>query len=281
LKNRTYVSVRRIPRFTLLDGSLLLLATAMVVLAPHRALAQGNTTTTRPFSDWLSTQGTFCAAPFGVGGGCLFVPPVPNYVAWTSGLGGSSSQNTQNRFTLIDYAGLANAWIESQSAGAVSLGTQVSGTVTERALDDGSAEVTVLVHTKNALAWVISGDGKGNYDTARGPLLFGHRAQDVLAGGDAVLGNCNLEVVFINTAPGAPLPDLVQLTVAAAPGTRFTFEAFQANATGTLRANFGVSDGTPGREQVTQTGVLSSQGSGGPRHDFFPAEHIDLFVIGK
>jgi hypothetical protein len=169
----------------------------------------------------------------------------------------------------------------SRASPGVSLGTQVTGTVTERALSDGRAEVTVLAHTKNALAWAIACTGNLNCDFANGPLLFGHRAQDVLAGEDAALATCNLQVVFINTAPGAPLPDLVQVVNFPAPGTGTRVIAFQASAKGTLRANFGVPDGTPGSEHLVETGTLMSQGNGGPRGDFFPAEYIELRVTGQ
>lgn len=43
----------------------------------------------------------------------------------------------------------------------------------ERPLADGRAEVTVILHTKNALTWVVDGD-----DFANGELLFGHRVPD-------------------------------------------------------------------------------------------------------
>ena len=56
-----------------------------------------------------------------------------------------------------------------------SLGTQVGGTVSERALSDGRAEVTVILHTENALAWVSTAD-----DAINGTLLMGSRAQAIL-----------------------------------------------------------------------------------------------------
>jgi hypothetical protein len=91
-------------------------------------------------------------------------------------------------------------------------------------------------------------------DFAGGTLLFGHRAPDVLAGADAALGDSLFQISFINTAPGAPLPDLMQLFFAPAPGQQLHQYVFHASASGTLRAAFGVADGTPGKVSVAQTG---------------------------
>ncbi|WP_263368928.1 hypothetical protein [Edaphobacter bradus] len=92
------------------------------------------------------------------------------------------------------------------------------------------------------------------------------------------MGKCLLHLVFINSALGAPLPDLVQLLISNPGAVRFV--AINSTAAGPLNANFGVPTGTPGLFQMTQTGVLQSNGSGGPRGDFFPAERINLTVAG-
>jgi hypothetical protein len=155
------------------------------------------------------------------------------------------------------------------ASGGASLGTTADGRVIERPLDDGTAEVTVLVHTTNAFVYVT--------DLNLNPL-FGNTPTDVAAGSQAGVGKCLLHLVFINSAPGAPLPDLVQLFISNPGGVRFV--AINSTATGPLNANFGVSTGTPGFFQMTQTGVVQSHGSGGPRGDFFPAEHINLTVAG-
>jgi hypothetical protein len=142
-------------------------------------------------------------------------------------------------------------------------------------LKDGRAEVRVILHTRNALTWVIEG---GNYAT--GPLLFGHRAPDVLAGADAALGDCYLELVFINTAPGADLPDLIKIYACPDPGQELVSIAFRTNTQGTLREAFGVPDGTPGMVQITQTGLFMT-GFHGAVGDGFPCEHIHLRVLGQ
>ena len=219
-------------------------------------------TTTRPISDFIETQGTFCIDD-GMGGCFLFVPPVANFIGW--------SDLKANLCASVDYAGLANEYVESASGGAVSFSTETDGTVIERPLPDGRAEVTILLHTKNALTWIID----GCEDFATNPLLFGHRAPDVLGGEDAALGESSLKVGFVNTAPGDPLPDLEQLIFAPLPGQEFpSFISFRAQADGML------ADGTPGRVEVTQTGLFITSFMGATA-DGFPAEKIILRAVGK
>jgi len=203
-------------------------------MLPAAALYAQPGTTRRPISDFVSAQGTFCWPD---GSGCLlFVPPIPNFIAW--------GDSDFTKCVSVDYAGLANATYGN------AFGTQTRGTVVERALSDGRADVTVTLHTANALTWVIDGCA----DFAGGPLLFGHRAPDVLAGADAALGDSLFHISFINTAPGAPLPDLTQLFFFPEPGQQLHEYVFQASASGTLRSAFGVPDGTPGKVTVAQTG---------------------------
>src|SRR6266478_6596434 len=52
------------------------------------------------------------------------------------------------------------------------------------------------------------------------------------------------QLVFINTSPGAMLPDLMQLVFLPVPGQELRMVTFRAQANGTLRAAFGVPDGT-------------------------------------
>jgi hypothetical protein len=96
------------------------------------ALAQ-NATQTRPITAFVDAQGTFCF-PDGMGGCLTFVPPVANFIGWTD--------RARNRALSVDYAGLVDDFF----GGA--LGTTTAGTVTERPLADGRAEVTVVLHTR-------------------------------------------------------------------------------------------------------------------------------------
>ena len=77
--------------------------------------------------------------------------------------------------------------------------------------------------------------------------LFGHRPFDVVYGATQALANSLVHVRFINPAPGAPLPDLVQLVNFGVPHTDLDFLAFTVSATGPLTKAYGVPDNTPGR----------------------------------
>lgn len=191
----------------------------VLVMAPMMAFAAQ-----RPISDFLSTQGTYSN---------IFVPPVPDYVGW------ADAPNTRF-FALIDYAGVANKWLKAN--GGADLGTRSSGNITERKLSDGRAQVTVTLRTTNALSWATP-----CCYFANGPLIFGQRAQDVLQNKAAALGNVQFQMKFINTALGAPLPDLIQLLFAPAPGQEFTSYAFSSHATGAY------CNGTVGGMTVSQT----------------------------
>ncbi len=237
---------------------------------PIPAIAQ---TTKRPISDFISTQGTFCL-PDGHGGCTLFQPPVPNYLAWTAP---PPPANASGRCGSVDYAGVADRWLVSQ--GGPSLNTEFSGTITERALDDGRAEVMVLLHTGNALSWVV--DNLACDATSPSAVLFGHLAPDVLHGATPALGSSFLQLVFKNTAPLAPLPDFIRLAFAPLPSQEIVFIGFVAQADGPLRAAFGVPDGTSGRATITEKGILKLPTQNGATTDSFPAEMVDLKAIGK
>jgi len=218
------------------------------------AHASRSASSMRPISDFVTQQGTFCLDD-GMGGCFLFVPPAPNIGGWVD--------ITAARFVLVDYAGVVNAFY-----GGI-FGTQTTGTVVERALRDGRADVTVNLNTSKALTWVSE-----CCDFANGPLLFGHRPADVLAGADASLGDSFFHLSFINTAPGAPLPDFLQLIFDPAPGQELQNFIFQANANGTLRSAFGVPDGSPGKVTVVQTGNP-------PARSNFQAAVVNVRKTGK
>src|SRR5262249_28334551 len=99
-------------------------------------------------------------------------------------------------------------------------------------------------------------------------------ANEVKAGMDASLGSSTLTVDFINTAPGADLPDITALN---APGQVLNKLSFNAKATGTLRAAFGVPDGTPGMARTNQRGLYGVRGK--PPNDVFPVEFVRAYPI--
>jgi hypothetical protein len=232
---------------------------ALAILLSYGGLAADASAASRPFSDFLSTQGTTN----------VFFPPTPDYIGWCG-----AAARPPARFALIDYAGLAATWL--QQNGGPSLGTQVSGTVNEKILKDGRAEVTVNLTASRALTWAT--DCVGDLS---GPLLFGYRAADLAANPALTpgLATLSMHVVFNNTAPGASLPDLVNAFILgnAAPGQELLTLSFRADAAGPLRSNFGVPEGTPGKVIVSQTGNISI-GPRGANSDGFPAEKVEIKV---
>jgi hypothetical protein len=248
---------------------IVMLAAALIV--PAVALAAGKVTH-RPLSDFLSTQGTYCIDD-GSNGCFLFVPPDPNFIGWSNDF-----DKTPVRFAGVDYAGVSNAYPGGS-------GPQFDGTVTERPLADGRAQVKVSLHTSNANIWVIELDLSGDVlaqIAGTAPTLFGHRPVDVLAGAGQALADSLLEVTFVNSAPGAPLPDLIQLAnfPDTLPNVTLQTLKFVAHATGPLTAAFGVAEGTPGRCTIVQTGHIVHAGQGKALEDAYPAEMINLQIVG-
>jgi len=188
-----------------------LLVFSVLAATPQQAVA-ADRATERPIADFVNAQGTF---DFGF----LFVPPVPNFLGWTDSASGLSLS--------IDYAGLADKACHGVA------GTKYTGKVKEKRLADGRAEVTVELLTLDAITWVVNG-----FDFANDPVIFGVRWRD--DGGDCVmdaspaLGNSMLTVTFINTSPGAPLPDLIQVFAEPKPGQEVLALSIRATAIGTL-----------------------------------------------
>jgi hypothetical protein len=145
----------------------------------------------RPFSDFLDAQGTTD----------IFYPPVKDYVGWTDNVKVKDS----TLFALVDYAGLANDFLQDK------LGTRVDGFVIQSELADGRAQITVSLTATNALgfAQLIADINKLGFLNA--PTKFGNKAQDVANGAEAAVGDCTFLVTFSISEPGAPLPDLVDV----------------------------------------------------------------------
>jgi len=227
----------------------------------------------RRIGDFLSRQGKFCNQLDANGfvdcvashyvedttsGGCfLFIPPVADYTGLSDPKAAISAS--------FDYAGLANAKLGG------SLGTTMDGSIDEVPQADGSVIVHVVLHTQNAMAFAVQG-----FDF-NGPLLFGHRAAEILAGAEASLGSCTLKLVFHNPAPGAPLPDAEELLFCR--GADLVFFYFIGQSDGAL------ANGQPGQLQVTQTGLIATSAKANPKSrvafDAFPAEHIIVQGTGR
>jgi hypothetical protein len=157
----------------------------------------------------------------------------------------------------------------------------MSGSITERPLKDGRAEVSVILHTKNALTFACPADQLSIFPPEDRTLWFGNLAPAVAAGAAPALGESHLPVVFANTAPGAPLPDLVVAFIIGPFELELRQLSFRSNSTGPLHAAAGLGpEGAPGRCIVSQTGLFMTAFKGATA-DAFPAEVIDLRAIGK
>jgi hypothetical protein len=209
----------------------------------------------RPISDFVDAQGT----------SSVFFPPFPDQIGWVD--------NPATIFALADYSGKGGEWLLVN--GGPDLGTQTSGTITDRPLKGGRSLVTVALHTTNAVTFAYSAPA---FD-----LIFGNPIQDLAADPSLMpaLSDCHLGVVFQNTAPGAPLPDLVNWLAFgnSEPGQELNRLSFRSDGNGPIHAAYGVPEGTPGLLVVTQTGLFGT-GFHGAVGDAFPAESIYLNPTG-
>src|SRR5262249_1615003 len=119
------------------------------------------------------------------------------------------------------------------------------------------------------------------------PIWFGYTSEELGPGRAPALAQSTLDLTFVG--PKGPdgkavIPDLLQLFFAPTADQELQRIAFRAQADGPLRAAYGVPDNTPGRAQITQNGLIfagSRNGFKGGLLDAFPAEHIDLQVVGR
>jgi hypothetical protein len=164
----------------------------------------------------------------------------------------------------------------------------MEGSIVEIPLSDGRAEVTVVLHTKNALTfastWDASSAAPPDQSAQTNTRLFGNTVNDFIQdphGHRLAVGESHLVLVFKNIAPGAPMPDLVKWLALgqADPSLAIDSLYFDANATGTLHAaaNLGP-EGTPGRCVVSQFALFSGPVQG-PDFGFF-TEIVDLLPTG-
>lgn len=230
-------------------------------------------TRSRPLSDFLSTQGgCLDYGPYLHADGCHYwvfdvasSTPIKNFVGWSTG-DDQQIWADHPRAASVDYLGVANQWLKERSQGRVDLGTTVEGTVTERELADGTALVSVNLHTKNALVWIVEPDWTNERMWVEQPLLFGHRPWDVLAGQQPALGDSFFQVDVIIEKPGAPIPDLVTW-----PPLRTL--SFRATADGPLP------DGRAAKAIIAQTTTYQAKGKS-PKFDGYPAESIWIKPVG-
>jgi len=227
-----------------------MLVTAVAVTAfvgTVQVLAQG--ARQRPFSEWLDKQTTFA-------------------VAW-------QDQPPSKTFAYVDYAGKYAAFIAS--SGGPTINTEVDGTVRERDLPDGRAEILLNVHFKNAMSYALD-----LTQSPPAPTIFGFRSGELIANPSLspALASGELQARYIIASPGASLENLADIVFGFVPGEVLSL-SFRANGDGALRAAFGVPDGTPGKLVLSETGRFDIPGKGKGVADGFPAELIRVFKAGK
>jgi hypothetical protein len=233
----------------LIVKNFLLIVLVMTVLAILQVSAAG--TRQRPFSDWLSAQ----ASSFN-----------PNNCA--SSVLGWLTPDLAN-FARADYSGKIGDCITAH--GGPVFTPEFSGTVTERDLPDGTAEVLVIHRFANTD--VVARDQTLGGNPA--PAVLGYNPAELFGQPEleSALANGMIQVKFIIPQPGAPLPDLNTIAVLSL-SARF-------QGSGPLRAAFGVTEGTPGRVLVSQTGLFDIPGQGNGVADSFPAELVRVFQAGN
>jgi hypothetical protein len=225
----------------------------------HDNVAQSdNAAVERSIQEFVDAQGTYSPygdpqTPFGQ------VEPLADFVGWTdpaSFLGIS-----------VDYGGIAAAYLAGEG---IDLGTTFSGSVIEKANADGTSDVHITLHTRNALTWVIQGNDVTFWNFGADPVVFGSRALDIVENGaQPALGDSLLSLKLISPEFGADLPDLYEVFFGD-NGWGVSQVKFQAHATGLL------ADGTMGHAKTSEVGVFNSHNFPGG-HDGFPAEFVKVY----
>ncbi len=229
------------------------------------ASAQSGRTTKRSLDEFIAAQGTFCAANPDA---CFPIwAPLPEQLVWIEG--------DWEKMAAVDYTGQVAAYLSSASGGAISLGTTVDGSVTERLLNDGSVEIQVILRTTNALTFV----GSGEY-LSGDPVYFGATPEQVLAGATPALGTSFLKLTYITTAPGLPLADISEIAFSTVPGQAPLKVQFSLQADGELHAASGFLEGTAGRLLVQQVGIFNTKSPSMAQNPFV-VERVELTAAGK
>jgi len=200
----------------------------------------------RPFSDYLNAQGK---SPIGVP-----VPPspdlpLPNFIGFGQPIGSRPDYFSLFRNGSLDYNGTTAAYLASH--GGPKINTIVTGSVIEIPLQDGRARLTVKVHAENALtfAYTITLDNvlSDPFYFLHAPLDFGYRASDLLANPTLApaLGSADFTMTFYNPAPGAPIPDMVDLVFTSRISDVIKW-SYKSTSSGTFHPLSGFPEGSQG-----------------------------------
>jgi hypothetical protein len=195
-----------IPRWIASSAALVLAAAAPAVRADDSAAARQ-----RPIEEFVDAQGTYCGGPLVNYPGCKAEGPIGNLIAFQKYVAG------YRRFVRVDFPALTDRYLASE--GLPTLGTTYYGSITEQPLPDGTAHVSVRLHTQNAPAWLrynVWNDNDQNGVWSAGDTLgatfwaWGANAAQLATGSAPSLLDVEFKIVFINPAMGAPMPDLFQ-----------------------------------------------------------------------
>ena len=217
----------------------------------------------RPIGDFIIAQGT---QP---------VPPgfTASFIGWLGRMGPHA-----------DISGIMTLYYAGLDAAAVGLpAPEISGTVTERPLANGTTNVKVSLRTRNELAYVHNcGAPTPDNNCPAGAVVFGLTPAEAATNpGGAAYGSSLFEVEYnVARAPGTPMEDLMQLFFGGLPYDSLPlFVGFTGSANGRLRAASGCAEGTVGRASTTQTGLILAgihNGFSGALVDAFPAEWLEI-----
>jgi len=205
----------------------------------------------RPIEDFFRAQGTFCV-PDETGGCRLYSAPTENYLAWFS-----REIGNQGTAVAIDYAGIANSWLQQQAG--ISVGTSLTGSVTEQIIGEGQSRVTVRIDGQNVMAYAV------DHANLAGPLFWGQRPFEVAAGRAPAMGQMSMTITFINNVPGGPLPDLLQLIRQPQPGQHLESVMLKYYGKGEFGDAYG-------KEASSGTLSLSYDGTQGPVMPWHPED---------
>jgi hypothetical protein len=158
------------------------------------------------------------------------------------------------------------------------LGTSFAGNVKVRELPDGTAHVSVLLRTTNALCW------GGQWDDSLGRYVdaFGYNGTLVSEGNPPSLGDGLTKLEFTMPSPDAPLPNYRQLMYIGDPDYPLLSASAEISCKGVLRSGSGYPDGTPGAAHIAQVFLLQQwyKQELCPAGDCWPAEVVNFRATG-
>lgn len=193
------------------------------ILFPLCSFASSTQSTSRPISDFINSQGSI-KIPVGL----LSLAAQSNYF------------DSKGKRVFIDRSGIYAKSFNNYGYSLIQ--PTFTGTIMETPLPNGQAEVIIHIVTHNAMIYVVdqSDGSKCNYlgvtIAAFCPTLFGYGMKDLLQDRNLtpVLTDSVYDIVLINSAPGAPIPDLVMTGTSSSSPAYVKSFSLEATAVGPL-----------------------------------------------